>query len=170
MTKQEKAYAEYIENHVVDVKKAYELIGKQLQNTLHVDEFELVKRVNTHDVSKWSKEEFDAYRQHFYPEDGEQDDKEAWENAWEHHYLNNDHHPEHYEFFSSNTLCFKKVVYPMPKEAIAEMILDWVAMSLNFKTSLKDWYKNAHLDLHEDTKKIVDAVMNQKWVVNIHLK
>ncbi len=175
MTKQERMYCDYIENHVNNVYRAYQLIGDILHEDLDFDDLSLVKRVNTHDTSKWSEDEFEAYRQNFYPSERERTDEDMFEKAWQHHYKNNDHHPEHYVFnyaFLNGEI--KQLAKEMPDEAIAEMFCDWTAMSLNFKTSLKKWYDRAMKDgkfvFNEKTLEKVDRIMSKEWVKDIHLK
>lgn len=160
MTEQEKEYVKYIENHVNNIYKAYDLINEKLHEDLNYDDLELIKRINTHDASKWGKEEFEAYRQWFYPNGDDEKDKRVFEDAWRHHYRHNDHHPEYWDGLE------------MPDDAIAEMFCDWVAMSLNFETSLREWYEDAKARnkfvFDNLTLKKIENVMRRDWTENVH--
>lgn len=117
----EKQYKKYIEEHRENVRTAFsELTLKlDLDNELYI---ELFKRILEHDLTKYSEEEFDAYRKTFYPINQEEKDsaKEDFKKAWEHHWQNNDHHWEHRqndtEFTEETEL------------AILENVCDWLAM------------------------------------------
>ena len=57
---------------------------------------DLLFRVKAHDVSKYGDDEFEAYRNYFYPKEGEKKDRKAFDIAWKHHYTHNSHHWEFY--------------------------------------------------------------------------
>ena len=169
MTKKEREYANYIEDHVSNVYKAFQLIGDELRRDLSFDELELVKRINTHDASKWSEEEFEGYRQWFFPEEGEARDKNKFLEAWNHHFKNNDHHHEFYVFtYAYMNGKTKYLAKEMPDAAIAEMMCDWAAMSMHFNTSLKEWYKNTNMLFNDLTLKKINRVLLQRWADEIH--
>lgn len=120
-------YLDYINQHIKNVYKAFEIYDEVIRTVLEYDSYDLCRRVINHDASKYSSEEFNAYRRKFYPTSTEiNKDKieEEFDLAWKHHYKLNDHHPEHW--------ILNGVPTDMSDISIAEMILDWTAMSYNF--------------------------------------
>jgi len=100
----------------------------------------LRERAETHDISKYSKDEYIPYvwlswwykennsgREFVYPKYI----KDKVNKATEHHIRTNKHHPEFY----SNTK-------DMTKLDIAEMVADWASMSQELKNNLKEWVKD----------------------------
>lgn len=120
-----KEYEEYIKEHIQNVRNSYNDRKSKIQLVLRLSEGDMQKlenRIKNHDASKWSNEEFDAYRRHFHSvsDKEKEDSKEDFEQAWKHHYSVNDHHPEYWK----NT--------NMSNIAIAELICDWEAMGRKF--------------------------------------
>lgn len=143
-----KEYREYIEEHIENVHKAFDIIAIKLleENLITKEIFENVKgRLNEHDKSKFSQEEFGPYRMYFYPinEFEKEQSKKLFDQAVDHHYKNNSHHPEYH---NGN---------PMPEEDIVEMICDWEGMGIKFGGTAKEWYyknkKEIDGKLHDDT-------------------
>ena len=105
-------YKKYIDLHKANVIKAFvKIFREKTYNSESInisnDEWkEAIKKVSYdikyHDESKYEDEEFYPYRRHFYPTAKEKiqedkiEDEESFDNAWKHHYLNNDHHPHYY--------------------------------------------------------------------------
>lgn len=148
-----KKYTEYIENHISNVARVFTLFGEELydyvtsrrtaqKKSKHIASFNTVREnIASHDSSKFSDAEFEPYRARFYPYYEDQMNsnvEEEFEKAWEHHYTHNKHHPEYWLIKMSG----KEKVIPMSNEAFIEMICDWVAMSMNFKESTYEWWKN----------------------------
>ena len=125
-------YTEYINNHISNVKIAFDRYGEILAKKLNVPLSLLKQNIELHDNSKFSEEEFEAYRQYFYPCSFEEKDERKFNIAWDHHYQNNKHHPEYW--------VFNNELQEMPNIWIAEMLLDWEAMSINFKDNTYDYY------------------------------
>lgn len=157
--KQEAAYREYIKEHVLNVNNAYECIKDGLAIHLCCDEDLLERNIRKHDASKYSKEEFTAYRMKFYPDNNPEEasytadaKNKAFEKAWKHHYTVNPHHPE---YWIVNGKPIKMVTY-----AIAEMYCDWAAMSFKFNNIPSKWYadkmKRDPFNFHPSTKLIVE--------------
>jgi len=160
VTNEERQYINYIKNHIAHVQKAWDVYKNQLAKHLNINEKEMEQRIAQHDSSKWDAEEFEAYRNHFYPAENEYQDDNQFENAWKEHYELNDHHPE---FWVVDNKALK-----MDEHAIAEMFCDWIAMSMVFGTSLVDWYNNEDINFHPDTRKKVDEIMNEYWIADVH--
>ena len=135
-------YLLYINEHRDNVSNAY---SKYMLPLLHSsDDTELKDaivqagiNIQYHDLSKYSKEEFEPYRFKFFPTKSEKSSpmyeqvcKEGFDKAWEHHHQNNPHHVEHW----SNQ--------DMPLEYIVEMICDWSAMSKYLNSSTREWWES----------------------------
>lgn len=172
----EKEYLNYIIEHINFVKQAYvmymvPLLEKNTISHLLSDKEikdaieELSLYIEQHDASKFSDAEFDGYRQKYYPTKAEKnctkeeqqiiDDR--YNECWVHHYTVNDHHPKHWVDSDTN------VPRDMTLRAIIEMICDWEAMSLKFKSNTLEWYTNDAEDeksaMTDNTKKIVEELL-----------
>lgn len=157
--KKEKEYLEYINEHVHNVQITYvklmrPLLGKvNICDTVSDDDLylaieELKVKVAVHDASKYGDDEFDGYRAKYHPTAAEiaADDvyhqlvNERYEKCWEHHYKNNDHHPQYWYDFETKT------PQDMSLDAILHMICDWEAMSMKFGGSTLKWWEEEKSD------------------------
>ena len=166
-TPEEKMYDQYIRNHIKNVKDAFDERAMMLQRVLglsHAEMEELIGRVEVHDQSKFSNEEFPAYQRYFYPAAGESQDDLGFAEAWAHHYTVNDHHPEHW--------VVNNIPQPMSKTAIAEMLLDWEAMSYNFGGNPRQYFRDSKksIGLHPETNQIVVRALNILYNEDDNLK
>lgn len=98
---------------------------------------DLLYRINTHDQSKFSSKEIIGYTYttEFYGKKCgyvfTNDEKYEMDKAWEHHYKTNPHHPDFHDNINNMSII-----------DIIEMVCDWGAMSLEFKSSLMDYVNN----------------------------
>lgn len=168
ITKQAHAYLEYIDQHVKGVKLSYYNVFKDAlkQENIDYNENLLLENINNHDSSKYSKEEFTPYMNHFYSEDGhrkdldEQDDIE-FEYAWLHHIHCNPHHWQYF-ILIHDTETPKETYLDMPIEYIIEMLCDWNSFSSrNPESTAKTWYDSNkdEIKLSENTRKIVEQLV-----------
>ena len=137
-TPEEKKYVAYINSHIDRVKKSFDARGELIRRVFgftHEDMAKLMHRIEVHDQSKFSINEFPQYRNYFYPAENEIKNDEEFARAWQHHYEHNDHHPEYW--------VKNGVPMEMSDLAIAEMILDWEAMSRNFGGNPRVWYRDS---------------------------
>ena len=153
---EDETYIKYIDEHRNNVYTAFLRFGKTICLSLSMvsGEYDILRRyVYSHDVSKFGKEEFQGYRQWFFPKEGEEKDKEAFIKAWHHHYTANSHH---WEYFMDNGK-----VKPMRNLNVAEMLLDWIAMSMKFKNSPVTWYEENkdRIVLDKETRKKVENTL-----------
>ena len=122
--------------------------------------------IKDHDSSKYSDEEFFAYRKHYYPTQTEKsygDEylsrvEEEYNEAVKHHYANNEHHQEHW-VDANNTLI------DMSLSAIVEMICDWLSVGDYYKSSTLDWWHSDESDtersyMTEKTRTITEDILN----------
>jgi len=151
-TEMDKVYYEYICEHIRNVRKAYTRYGGILHKVFTgAKQSHMKQRVWIHDTSKFSISEFQPYRKFFYPEESElgivkDEVKAEFRDAWKHHYTNNDHHQEHWS--AQNGM--------MSDEAIFEMILDWLAMSMYFESDCREWF-----DVSDEKKEMNPHVLEK---------
>ena len=157
--KKQKEYLDYIAEHRFNVLKAFNMFFIPLLNqeeSFHFksqisdEEFkEAIKicavNILDHDASKYGDDEFDGYREKYYPtsvekarEDFEKQSQERAEKAWESHYTNNPHHPLYWKDDVNGG--YKD----MQLEYIIEMICDWASFSLKNGDigELYKWYRD----------------------------
>lgn len=173
----------YIKEHIANVQKAYYefFYNKPIYiDGIGEDEFRsyinsIKDAIENHDSSKFTDLEFYAYRREYNPTEYERKQMEndpdfkalvdeEYDKAWEHHLMNNDHHPKFWKvkdgIYSENN---------EPKDmtlgAIIHMICDWEAMSMYYGTNTLDWYlnnaKEEKSDMTEETRKIVEQILRQ---------
>lgn len=154
-------YKNYIIEHKERVKQYADWLKENLPEIFEdvdLDAFDEV--IAEHDESKFGEEEFEAYAQKFFgPQDinGKPlDFIPGFDQAWEHHWQNNEHHPEHW------------LGEDMPLIYILEMICDWGSFSIaegNPKELIDYYYNNARDDeeknLSDNTKKIVEEILTK---------
>lgn len=124
-----------------------------------------LKALLLHDMSKFSKEEWGSYvKFQFWIEEKKKSvpnykyhlgDCEFFDDAWNHHWMRNPHHPEFWSF---------PYDYPeeMPEEDIREMIADWLgagrAQNRPFDPS---WFEENqwNIDLHPNTRDRIWSIL-----------
>lgn len=140
VVKKQQEYLDYIYEHIKNIQDSFIELKHMNNNTikeLFTNDSQLVEdvlmRVVVHDRSKYSKEEFEPYRKNFYPinDQEKEDNEEAFEKAWEHHWKNNDHHWDN-----------RQATTTLNKPACIENLIDWMAMSKKFNNKIYDWYDN----------------------------
>ena len=158
-------YKKYILAHKERVREYADWLEENLpelftENKIDLDMFDEV--IGEHDESKFDDDEFDAYAQRFY-NNGEEDSLEFKE-AWKHHYIHNEHHPEHW------------LGEDMPYIYILEMLCDWGSFGLiveednnnnikDYGALIKYYYNEARDDeeknLSDNTKIIIEEILDK---------
>lgn len=158
--KKDLEYYDYIVEHKKNVMVAFNILmnveaSASINNTSLVnlslnEAITLRKNILKHDLSKFSEDEFNAYRKSFFSTNEEEIDamhmgisaklmfELEFNSAWKHHYTWNPHHPE---YWRDST---------MPKLAMIEMILDWSAMSIKFKDCPLKYFLKKKSELIEE--------------------
>lgn len=134
--KQTRKYLDYIEEHALNVRKAWQEIQAKCKDmNIVYDDFYynwIGDEVFRHDLSKLSEQEFVQYRKAFYPTDTEK--KYDMSAAWEHHKANNMHHWENWTNSPMH----------MPNEwavHCTHMVIDWMAMGYKFGDTARQYYE-----------------------------
>ena len=148
----EEEYKNYIEEHIKNTQKAWDLVQPKLKGEYKLSpemKEKIDELIKSHDASKFSKEEFEPYRQYFYTKNNEAKNKEVFDKAWLHHYTLNKHHWQHW------------VGQDMPLEYIIEQLCDWKAMSIKFGDTPQAYYnkEKKNIKFSPETKKLVE-----KWI------
>ena len=150
----QKEYKEYVDAHKERVSQFADWLKENLPGLFETIDVELFdEMIRDHDESKYSEEEFEPYAQYFY---GDKKESIEFEEAWKHHWMNNEHHPEFW------------LGEDMPYIYILEMLCDRGSFSIDkgdFK-ELSDFYFNKAKDdpeknLSEATKEIIEDILSQ---------
>jgi len=156
----EKEYRTYISEHLDNIEKAYKRNVDAIWDFLKDEDInfcQFERRIFDHDDSKYDMEEFDAYRNKFYPIEDEIVDEEEFKLAWLHHIHNNPHHWNYWVMVDIDGV----KALEMPKEYLIEMVLDWIAMGMKNNNSALEYYeknKNKIL-LHFNTRKELEKLL-----------
>ena len=109
--------------------------------------------IDEHDDSKFSEEEFEPYAQKWF---GDGKKTLEYNQAWKHHWMNNEHHPEFW------------LGEDMPLIYILEMLCDWGSFSMKSGNlrELSDFYYNKakndeEKNLSEGTKIIIEEILTK---------
>lgn len=150
-------YTQYINTHMENVKKAWAIFQKKCGFYLDMQLLgDISLLIDKHDESKFSDEEFEAYRKYFYPiTDAEKNDpktKVAFDLAWGHHYRNNPHHWDYWYHGG--------IVNEMKYKYVVEMVCDWLAMGMKEGSQQIDsWYEDnkSKIVLSNENRKLVEV-------------
>lgn len=128
----EMEYKEYVDTHIQNVQEAW---GK-MQNIPSIVDFACVEGgimhstliplmdmyISQHDASKYGLDEWEPYRMTYHSVDNAEKESAAgiYEVALKHHYMNNTHHPEFWEFRKND----------MDIPAVLEFCCDLIGMSM----------------------------------------
>ena len=179
----EEEYYARLELHRNNVYAAFQKLIKDPKSSIIIFEKpvyliadKLEPEIRTHDMSKFSDEEFYPYRLHWLPtlkernllntsEDFRKEADIAYEAACQHHFMNNDHHPQWWCI--DNTEGEFKLGDPSDMSIVAmlHMLCDWEGMSMEVGGSTKKWWAANRADksryMTENTVKFVDMLVNQ---------
>ena len=148
----QKEYKDYIIAHKKRVEKFASWLEENCPEVFEgVDLDVFWDLIKEHDESKFSEEEFEPYAQRWH---GDKKKTFEYDQAWKHHWMNNEHHPEFW------------LGEDMPYIYILEMICDWGSFSID-KGDLKElsdfYYNKAENDpeknLSDATKEIIHDLL-----------
>ena len=150
----QKEYKDYVIKHKKNVFKFADWLEENLPDLFeNVDLDTFWDIIKEHDDSKFSEEEFEPYAQKWF---GDKKKTLEYEEAWKHHYMNNEHHPEYW------------LGEDMPYIYILEMLCDWGSFSIdkgNFHELINYYYEQAKDDkeknLSDATKEIIEEILGK---------
>lgn len=141
------AYLDYVENHIRNVEKAWEVIKVACKDMEFITDDKMFEKLNEevglHDISKMSEKEFVQYRKNFYPVEDSEKSKELFDAAWENHKKENPHHWQNW--------VEKAKTSDDPNEwkiNCVHMIIDWMAMGYNFGDTAESYYEGNKDDIY----------------------
>lgn len=135
---EEKMYLEYLEKHIGGVKLVWGNLKELVKPVISEETTNALDLIiNDHDKSKYTSEEFNAYRQCFYPIQNEPVDISKFNIAWNHHQKCNKHHWQYWLLIEDSG---KEIILEMPFEYIIEMLCDWTSCSIIFNNVPSVWY------------------------------
>ena len=158
-------YDEYLKEHITNVVKAFNWF-KEYMPTLFLDENdmnEIEHQITTsHDKSKFTQEEYEAYDKYFYGGNKSYDVIRNFNNAWLHHIHNNPHHWQHWVLLNDEP-DEGEIFLEMPDNYIIEMICDWWSFSWKKGdlTEIFSWYneRKDYIKLGPDTREKVEGIL-----------
>ena len=164
-----KEYDEYIKEHRENVLKGFLWLEENLPEVLPSEdadnEYGLCRYQCefSHDNSKFSKEEYDAYDKYFYGKNKSYEVVENFNRAWLHHIHNNPHHWQHWVLINDDP-DKGEIILDMPDVYIIEMICDWWSFSWK-KGDLKEifkWYDEhrKYMKLSDYTRRKVESILS----------
>lgn len=166
-----KPYDEYLEDHIENVKKAFNWMidqGVLYFLDLNDDEIEKYSKViYNHDNTKYWADEYEAYDRYFYPDEYEDNPPflqrvEEYQRAWLEHMHRNPHHWQHWVLINDNGFF---TVLPMPEVYVIEMICDWWSFSWKKGNlyEIFDWIdeNSPHILLDNETTRLVEKILNR---------
>lgn len=154
LDKYQEDYKQYVIDHKARVEQFADWLLENCSEVLdEVDPDVFWDLIKAHDESKFSEEEFEPYAQKWF---GDGKKTREYDLAWEHHYMNNEHHPEYWDGED------------MPYIYILEMICDWGSFSIasGDMKELSDFYYNKakadpEKNLSDATKEIIEDILSR---------
>ena len=167
------AYDEYLAKHIGDVNKGLHWMLDNLPLTQEEKSaIETAMVEFSHDDSKYSTEEYQAYDQFFYGGNRSYAVCEAFNYAWLHHIHNNPHHWQYWVLLEDDPesgVPFKALQIPLPY--IFEMVADWWTFSWknNNLFEIFNWYADHRYKqlIHPESRMILENVLKKIWNVLI---
>lgn len=139
-TKAIREYCDYIDRHLVNVEASWKTLQDACKDMRFIHDdyvfWSINDEVARHDLSKFTAEEFIPYQRKFYPTGGCEPGELGL--AWVHHQEANPHHWQHWtaKDYSSPYA---------PEVHCVCMVIDWMAMGLEFGDTAEAYYE-AHKD------------------------
>lgn len=141
-------------------------------------------RLIVHDASKFSRAEWEPYRDRFASglagKEDKRQDTVAFKDAWRHHWQSNPHHHEfwyHRKDWSPDAHRGDRTALPvdgglvleMPKKYVHEMVADWKAASKAYsgKNDCTEWYEatKERQIMHPSTRWLVEDLLGLHRIV-----
>lgn len=157
-------YDNYIREHRDNLKRGLEWLKEWHQEHPGFDEAitEALLIADSHDESKYSKEEYDAYDTYFYGGERTPEVQEAFDRAWLHHQHVNPHHWQHWVLVNDDPEEGTRAL-EMSLPYIFEMIADWWTFSWRAGNLMEifPWYMahRTHIILHPNTRILVEMIL-----------
>ena len=150
----QREYRDYVITHKERVEEFSKWLLENCPEVFEGVDVEVFKDlIKEHDESKYTEEEFEPYAQKWF---GDGKKTFEYEEAWKHHWMNNEHHPEYW------------LGEDMPYIYILEMICDWGSFSIasgNMKELSEFYFNKAKEDPEKNfsdaTKEIIEDIISR---------
>ena len=155
-----KAYLEYLENHINNAYKALIILENLNINFINENKDILEKLVKEHDKIKYTIDEYPIYRRHFFKVKGEVKIPNEFNIAVTHHYKNNKHH---WQYWISNNELIPNIDEYEYKLHTIERIVDWMSSSKYENDSVLNYW-NKHKDkmiMPKYAFEMIDDILNK---------
>ena len=130
-------YLDYLEEHIENIRLAFQEVSEACDGMAWVGDdctwHNFRQEVCYHDISKFSEEEFAAYRAKFYPVKNTPELYDCFAPAWDNHKEENTHHWE--------SIRYDKNMPGVTETDIVHMIIDWTAMGYKFGDTAQEYYE-----------------------------
>lgn len=154
-------YNNYLDNHIQGVKDVFEntMLPRLIEDGIGNDTINEIRAlIDEHDLSKYSDDEWSAYRNHFYDPEGHPRSHDVdFNKAWNHHQKCNPHHWQYWVLINDVD---DPQLEPMeiPFKYVIEMLCDWQSAGAFYGNTAYDWY-DAHKDrmiFHPNSRELVE--------------
>lgn len=122
-------------------------------------------RLIIHDWSKFSRAEWGPYVRWFYGGRGglldKEDDPVEFQDAWQHHYSHNPHHPEYWQHVEEDAMIRANW---MPPTYVREMVADWYGAGMaQGKPDIEAYYltNKDRYCLHPSSRYLAQQVLQE---------
>lgn len=154
-------YDAYIKEHKENVMKGFDWLHENLPEAVKYY-YEILPLITSHDESKYTSKEYDAYDRYFYGGNRSYAVVQDFKYAWLNHIHNNPHHWQYWVLHNDEPGEGLNVL-DMPYNYIIEMICDWWAFSWKKGdlTEIFNWYDDHkdYMKLSAGTRKIVEEIL-----------
>ncbi len=157
-------YDEYLETHKENVLNAFKWLRDNLPENLFPSEIKegVGLSLISHDASKSSIEEYDAYDRYFNSSRS-YEVTENFQYAWLHHLHHNPHHWQYWVLINDDKDSGEKCL-EIPDNYIIEMISDWWSFSWTNGNlyEIFDWYNNGkdYRKINELSLKKIETILS----------
>lgn len=156
-------YDLYLYEHVKNTEKGFKWLQINLPDVVFGHAYVLNSIRLSHDASKRSKEEYEAYDNYFYnASEHDENTLKAFDRAWLHHIHENPHHWQHWVLINDDDGVY---ALDIPYEYILEMVCDWWSFSWKSGdlTEIFNWYntRKDKIIFSEKTRETVEDILNQ---------
>jgi hypothetical protein len=153
--------------HKIAVYQAgLEITRQEWFKDFYVNKEQFLDNLIIHDISKFSANESFGYASYDFknpkPSGGI---KRAFESAWHHHKMHNEHHPE---YWLNPNRSGELEVQEMPKIYVFEMVADWIGAGKTYGNSLESWLPGNYpkFKFHPNTDILLGSILG-KMGINI---
>lgn len=158
-----KAYDNYLIEHKNNVNKGFFWMADYLTRIVANIEPEIQNDIMyNHDLSKYEKDEYDAYDAYFYGGEKSEYVNNEFNRAWLLHIHRNPHHWQHWVLINDDPEN-GEIILDMPYGRIVEMICDWWSFSWKSENLFEifDWYEKHkdYIKLSGNTRYTVESIL-----------